>query len=125
MTHSSTPTIIDCPRCEGHGIIKRFEPVNGGVCYRCKGAKTVRATQYDAVPKPEQVRYVLVRQLEVADGKFARDFQVFDSALADHLLRRTIVRSDFIQSLRTEGRTFSSFRAKRNKRGTVFFRLED
>lgn len=127
MTHSSTPTIIDCPRCSGQGVIKAFVHRDGGTCYRCKGAKTVRATRYDSAPKPEpkQVRYVLVRQLEVADGKFVRDFQVFDPELADHLLRRTIVRADFIQSLRTEGRTFDSFRAKRNKHGTVFFRLED
>jgi len=119
MTHSSTATVTDCPRCNGSGKIVAFAHRHDGICYRCQGRGTIRQS------KPEPVRYVLVRQIEVSDGKFVRDFQVFDPKLAEHLLRRTIVRGDFIQSLRDEGRTFESFRAKRNKRGTVFFRLED
>jgi len=34
-----------CPRCEGHGNIKSYKHVEGGICFKCAGTGQVAATK--------------------------------------------------------------------------------
>ena len=38
----TTTTRIPCPRCNATGIVSHHRNVLGGVCFRCRGAGTIR-----------------------------------------------------------------------------------
>lgn len=49
-TIKRTVKMVNCPKCDGKGYIDGLSHVANGVCFRCSGNKTVKATAVAKAP---------------------------------------------------------------------------
>ena len=57
MSTTIIPITSTCPRCNGQGRLPQFNHVQNGICFRCRGAKTVSNYRYTvkATPPPQDL----------------------------------------------------------------------
>lgn len=61
--------IIQCPRCQGTGVLPQFMHIDNGICFLCEGSKEIECNEIE-LPESAVVCYQDNRNVTEHNGQF-------------------------------------------------------